>query len=204
MLYLTRLIGRNLEIMRRFFGIVLAVFSTLIFVSYLSGTTNASASKILNGIYKCSGDTKYTDADDGTATPMYFYFTPDHKVKYACPEVTSSSDSDTTWYGEAGLGTWKYIGDGTYLMKLDDVYDSQHYEYYLAIRGNHINFQDSKDHPKYSLGSDFKAEKLDMSQSDFDELFNESKQSDKEGIADNGTTKPYDYRTFDSRFVKLS
>lgn len=183
--------------MRRLFGIVLVVFSALVFILCISGTTNVYASNTLNGVYKCNGDTKYTRADDGTAQPLYFYFSPDHTVKYACPEVTSNSDTDTIWYGQAGLGTWKYIGDGTYLMKLDDVYNSQHYEYYLVIRGNHINFTWTKDHPKYSLGSDFQAEKLDMSHTDFNELFDESKQSDKEDIADNGTMKPYDYSTFD-------
>lgn len=179
--------------MRRFFRIVLAVFSTLVFVSCWSGATHVNASKTLNGIYKCNGDTELLKADDGTARPMYFYFSPDHTVKYAEPQVTSSSDNDTIWYAEAALGTWKYIGDGTYLMKLDDIYDSQHYECYLAVRNNHINFQQTKDKPKYSIGDHFSAEKLAMSQDDFNELFDESKQSDKEGIADNGTTKPYDY-----------
>lgn len=80
--------------MKRFLGIVLAVFSTLIFISYLFGTMNASASNTLNGIYKCSGDTKYTDTDDGTAQPMYFYFAADHTVKFAEPQVTSDNDTD--------------------------------------------------------------------------------------------------------------
>lgn len=198
MLYLTGHIGWNLEIMRKFLGIVLVAFSTLVFVLCWSGTMNASTNKTLNGIYKCSGDTKYTRADDGTARPMYFYFTPDHQVKYACPEVTSNSDNSTTWYGEAGLGTWKYVGNNTFRMRLNDVYDSQHYEYDLKIESDGtIKFRTTDDNPPYSLGDPFEAEKMDMAQNDFDDLFDEAKSSDQTGINEEGTTKPHDYRTFD-------
>ena len=183
--------------MRKFLGIILVVFSTLIFVLCWSGVMNASASKTLNGIYKCSGDTKYTTTDDGTAQPMYFYFTPDHKVKYACPEVTSSSDSGTTWYGQAATGTWEYIGNNTFRMRLDDVYDSPHYEYDLKVEGDNIKFEWTHDEPPYSIGSPFKSEKVDMTQSDFDEMFDEAKSSDQTGINEDGTTKPHDYQVFD-------
>lgn len=185
--------------MKKYLGLVIAALTVFIFIFGNLGTVNASASKTLNGIYKCNGDTKYTDADDGTAQPMYFYFTPDHKVKYARPEVTSSSDSDTTWYGSAGIGTWKYIGNDTFRMNLDDIYDSEHYEYDLEILPNGlIHFEWTHDNPAYSLGSPFKARKLPMAQSDFNDLFNQSKNSDKEGIAEDGTTKPHDYTTFDN------
>lgn len=177
----------------------LAILALIVFTFIFGGLKNvtANSNKTLHGIYKCDGDTKYTDADDGTPQPCYFCFTSDHEVKYVCPQVTSTNDSDDFWYGEVAVGTWKYAGEGNFKIKLSNVYDSGHYEQDAWFIKNKLRIRDTKDKPAYTLGDPINSYKIDMSQSDFDEMFEEGKTSEKKGIKEDGPQKPYDYTHYD-------
>ena len=147
-------------------------------------TSSLQEKQVLNGVYKESNDD--SKHDDGTEQPNYIYFAKDDKVLIAQPET---GDEDSGYYGDAYRGTWKSLGDNKFKLKIHDVYDKDYYILELKKDGNNFTMKSTDDKAKYVWYED-NYSKIDMTTSDFMDMFNKAKDSDQQGIQENGYADP--------------
>ena len=147
-------------------------------------TSSLHEKQVLNGVYKESNDD--SKHDDGTEQPNYIYFAKDDKVLIAQPET---GDEDSGYYGDAYRVTWKSLGDNKVKLKLHDVYDKDYYILELKKDGNNFTMKSSDDKAKY-VWYEYNYSKIDMTTSDFMDMFNKAKDSDQQGIQENGYADP--------------
>lgn len=150
--------------------------------------TQVQDSKIV-GAYKSDDD--YNETDDGTIQPSYWYFKKDGKLLYCEPQVDSSDpNSDTDfWYGDAYRGTWKALGDSKYQLKFHDVYDDDYYTIKAKLDGKKLITYSTPKSAKCEW-NEFTNKKIDMTYSDYIDMFDNAKKSDLEYIKENGYYEP--------------
>lgn len=153
--------------------------------------TNAQQDKqVLSGVYK--EDDKYSKNDDGTPQPSYWYFKKNGKLLRCTPQVNSTNQNSDTdfWYGDADRGTWKSLGNNMFELKLHDVYDNDYYTIKAKLNGNKLHTYANSRNAKYEWSADDNYKQPDMTYSDFMDMFNKAKDSDQQGIQENGYAKP--------------
>lgn len=149
-----------------------------------TGPQSQQEKQILSGTYKENeNDSKL---DDGTEQPSYIHFTKDGKVLIATPET---GDEDSGYYGAADRGTWKASGNDKYKLKIHDIYDKDYYTLELKKNGNNFTMKSTDNKAKYVWSKDGYS-KIDMTYSDFMDMFNKAKDSDQKKIQENGYAKP--------------
>lgn len=161
--------------------------------------TNAQQDKqVLTGVYKISD--KYNKTDDGTPQPSYWYFKKNGKLLHCTPQVNSTNQNNDTdfWYGEAGRGTWKSLGNNMFELKLHDVYNNDYYTIKAKLNGNKLHTYANSRNAKYEWSADDNYKQPDMTYSDFMDMFNKAKDSDQKDIQENGYAKPDNDSSSDS------
>ena len=161
--------------------------------------TNAQQEKqVLTGVYKT--DDKYNKTDDGTLQPSYWYFKKNGKLLYCTPQVNSTNQKSDTdfWYGDAYRGTWKSLGNNMFELKLHDVYDNDYYTIKAKLSGSKLHTYANSRNAKYEWDADDNYKQPDMTYSDFMDMFNKAKDSDQQGIQENGYAKPDNDSSSDS------
>ena len=153
--------------------------------------TNAQQDKqVLSGVYKT--DDKYSKRDDGTLQPDYWYFKKNGKLLYCTPQVNSTNQNSDTdfWYGDASRGTWKSLGNDEFEIKMHDVYDNDYYTIKAKLNGNKLHTYANSRNAKYEWSADVSTKQSSMTYSDFMDMFNKARDSDRKGIQEDGYAKP--------------
>lgn len=140
----------------------------------------------LNGVYQ---EINAGKDDDGYQRSDYMKFTRNGKVEEAHPE-TGNKNSGT--YGSAGRGTYKYIGNNKFKVRLKDVYDSDYYDFTIVkIDKNSLEKKETKASAPYHWGASSWAFNQDVSTADFNNIFKRAATSDQQKVQNNGYAKPH-------------
>lgn len=155
-----------------------------------SKASQVKQEKTLIGAYKL--DDKYSKNDDGTPQPSYWYFKKNGKLLRCTPQVNSTNQNSDTdfWYGDADRGTWKSLGNNMFELKMHDVYDNDYYTIKAKLNGNKLYTYSNSKNAKYSWSADTNTKQSSMTYSDFMDMFDKAKDSDQQGIQENGYAKP--------------
>lgn len=150
-----------------------------------SNTQLNQKSQVLSGVYRISDKDSDTD-DNGNKQPGYYYFKKNGKVLWAQNET---GDKDEGNYGGAARGTWKSLGDNMFKIHLKYVYDNDVFTFKAKKTGNKLHTY-SNGHAKYEWSADNNYKQPDMTYSDFMEIFNNGKNSQREKVQENGYDDP--------------
>lgn len=154
--------------------------------SKASNTQTSQKSQVLSGVYKISDKDSDTD-DNGNKQPGYYYFKKNGEVLWAQNET---GDEDNGNYGGAARGTWKSLGNNMFEIHIKYIYDNDDFTFKAKKTGNKLHTYSNSKNAKYEWDADDNYKQPDMTYSDFMEIFNNGKNSQRQKVQENGYDDP--------------
>ena len=162
--------------------------------SKASNTQTSQKSQVLSGVYKISDKDSDTD-DNGNKQPGYYYFKKNGEVLWAQNETGDENNGN---YGGAARGTWKPLGNNMFKIHIKYIFDNDEFTFKARKTGNKLHTYSNSKNAKYEWDADDNYKQPDMTYSDFMEIFNNGKNSQRQKVQENGYDDPDNNSSSDS------
>lgn len=162
------------------FALGLALLMTVAAVKYQKNKKG-----LLSGVYKETSRDVLAD-DAGRPQYNYFYFKEDGTALLAQPETADQ-------YGDAGQGTWEYLGNDQFQVKIKSIYDHNFYQLEMTRSGKGLTTPGTVKNAPFEWEAD-SYQQDEMVVADFMDMFNQAKKSQQEKVAKNGYDVPENER----------
>ena len=90
-----------------------------------------------------------------------------------------TGDEDNGNYGGAARGTWKSLGNNMFEIHIKYIYDNDDFTFKAKKTGNKLHTYSNSKNAKYEWDADDNYKQPDMTYSDFMEIFNNGKNSQR-------------------------